>query len=820
MEAPVTSPETPPRRRLGFELVIVTALAIALLLPGVWRYSLVDPWETHYAEVSRRMLKDHDWVHTDWQHEGFRSKPVLTFWLMAASMKTLGVADDGGYSGEVTRSETTMLAIRLPFVLFGVMGLVLTWLMLARLVSRRVAWLGFLVIGTCPFYLLVARQGITDMTLVASMMGAIAMFVLGTEDGERPIEPLFRIRAPGFIARLRGRSLAIDPRHLLWLVAGGFVLVQAIYYAYYFTTYPQLYGRIRFPVPAIIIPGVMLLCLALQWFFPLAWMAGGERPGKPSVLWRLVGLVRITKMRQVYFLWFYAFLAISLLGKGLPALGIIGIVNFFYVALLGKWRDIWDGKYELKRGIILMIAIAVPWHLAMFLKDGPLFVREYFVTHLWNRAAVGVFGERGTFDFYLSQIGYGMFIWAAVLPAAIAVFVRSFTVTTREGRVRFVVGVWAVSTMAFFSLVQTKFHHYILPAVPALALVVAFWLDDVWRGRARLHLAFALLGAGIVLALARDMMFLPEQWIEMFIFRYDRPWPIADPYAIDISDGFLAIGLVGAGAILVHALFRGKRLAVAVLATASLGVGLWSIHVYMPIAGTHWGMRDAMKAYYKEREIHGQRLVYFGGRQVADAWGPVLARAKGATDGAGTWTLATVIPDKFQVGQPITIRIQVNKIREERVSEVDVSLLGTAVAVGDHTITVELPAKELAKIAPAVTAGRNAPRAGRRPVELIDGDRLIVWQGYWRGEVFWSQDEVYGWLPEYQTDWQLGDGDSKKFLKYINDRSLCPPGRRYFVISAGSIQGLRPILPTPRAKESFEVVNQTSNKFSLGSFIL
>src|SRR5258705_2120035 len=140
MAAPIsvdTHAPAPRRRRLGFELVIVTALATAVLVPGIWSYSLVDPWESHYAEVSRRMLQDHDWVHTDWQHEGFRSKPVLTFWLMAASMKAFGVADDGGYSGEMTTSARTLFAVRLPFTLFGVMGLVLTWFMLARLVSRR-----------------------------------------------------------------------------------------------------------------------------------------------------------------------------------------------------------------------------------------------------------------------------------------------------------------------------------------------------------------------------------------------------------------------------------------------------------------------------------------------------------------------------------------------------------------------------------------------------------------------------------------------------------------------------------------------------------
>src|SRR5688500_15931325 len=145
----------PPRPVIGLELALVFLLSLAALLPGVWSYALVDPWETHYAEVARRMLQDDDLVQTKWSSEGFRSKPVLTFWLMAGSMSALGVGDDGGYSGEMVSSPMVMLAIRLPFVLFGVLGLCACWWMLARMVSRRAAWLGLLVLGTTPFYLFV-----------------------------------------------------------------------------------------------------------------------------------------------------------------------------------------------------------------------------------------------------------------------------------------------------------------------------------------------------------------------------------------------------------------------------------------------------------------------------------------------------------------------------------------------------------------------------------------------------------------------------------------------------------------------------------------
>src|SRR5512140_961102 len=151
-------------RRLGFELALVVVVSLAVLVPGIWQYSLVDPWETHYGEVARNMLKDGDLVHMQWPgttpegapNEGFRSKPVLMFWMMAAGLRTMGVADHGGYSGEMVESARTMIGIRIPFVMAAVGGLTLLWWMLARLVNRRLAWLALLIVGSCPMFCLIA----------------------------------------------------------------------------------------------------------------------------------------------------------------------------------------------------------------------------------------------------------------------------------------------------------------------------------------------------------------------------------------------------------------------------------------------------------------------------------------------------------------------------------------------------------------------------------------------------------------------------------------------------------------------------------------
>ena len=44
--------------------------------------------------------------------------------------------------------------------------------------------------------------------------------------------------------------------------------------------------------------------------------------------------------------------------------------------------------------------------------------------------------------------------------------------------------IWFVSSYAIVSLSMTKFHHYVLPAIPGLAIVIGCFLDDLIERRA------------------------------------------------------------------------------------------------------------------------------------------------------------------------------------------------------------------------------------------------------------------------------------------------------------------------------------------------
>ena len=278
------------------------------------------------------------------------------------------------------------------------------------------------------------------------------------------------------------------------------------------------------------------------------------------------------------------------------------------------------------------------------------------------------------------------------------------------------------------------------------------------------------------------------------------------------------LGLAGALAIPLLAT-RWVRAGTLAVGAVGLAICVWALQVYMPHAGTHWGMRDAARTYYEQRSIYGQKIVYFTPQQLRADWA-----------GAGeTWSFETMIPDTLQVGQPMTITLELRK-DDERITDQQVALVGAATAIGDHRVTVTLAPGERAKLAPLLARAADASadlkaraaRGGRPPsppIRAVDADRLFGWQLYWRGENFWSGGEIWGLIPEQKT--QFNKTDNVEFNKYLGDRTRAPLGRRYFVITeAGRLQGLKSLLPTPRARDTFEILDTTSNKFSVGSFTL
>jgi uncharacterized membrane protein YjgN (DUF898 family) len=101
---------------------------------------------------------------------------------------------------------------------------------------------------------------------------------------------------------------------------------------------------------------------------------------------------------------------------------------------------------------------------------------------------------------------------------------------------------WAATTFTFFSFSQTKFHHYGFPAVPALAILVAIWIDRVLDEGVGKH-AMAWVAGGIVFAMvAQNLTTEPKHLVDLFVYNYDRPYPARE---VDPQRAFILLFTVG-----------------------------------------------------------------------------------------------------------------------------------------------------------------------------------------------------------------------------------------------------------------------------------
>ncbi|HET6281254.1 MAG TPA: hypothetical protein VFH73_09815, partial [Polyangia bacterium] len=89
-------------------------------------------------------------------------------------------------------------------------------------------------------------------------------------------------------------------------------------------------------------------------------------------------------------------------------------------------------------------------------------------------------------------------------------------------------------------------------------------------------------------------------------------------------------------------------------------------------------------------------------------------------------------------------------------------------------------------------------------------ERLIAYQMYWRGETFYTKNEIYEGPSEERTVFDQ-DGADDKLKEWITHHR----GRRHFFIfergQQGHLQGLLP----PEVRPTFKVLDSQNNKFSV-----
>ncbi|MCA9293506.1 MAG: glycosyltransferase family 39 protein [Phycisphaerales bacterium] len=198
---------------------------------------------------------------------------------------------------------------------------------------------------------------------------------------------------------------------------------------------------------------VLLMLTAALW--PLV-RAAGVRRGEPRNPWIAV--------------WSGVPIGLALLTK--PILGLLFFPIAIAWALVIRQRRL---VLPLLAGVLVAIAVAAPWHIAMHLRYPDTFIRGIFGTQSLDRA-MGETGEGGAAWQPLWMLCRSYVPWIVPLVLALGVLIIRRRSVTGDKRADWLALLNAGTWLIALSVFSDKRMRYLAPVYPSLALLVSAWI--------------------------------------------------------------------------------------------------------------------------------------------------------------------------------------------------------------------------------------------------------------------------------------------------------------------------------------------------------
>ena len=268
--------------------------------------------------------------------------------------------------------------------------------------------------------------------------------------------------------RLDGSAWFEKPPLLYWMTAAGNILrlpdewaarlpvalLSVAFLLFFFYIVAREFSS------RIAIAAVTILATSAGW---LAYSFGALPDVPMSALLGAAMLVTLFENRKWSGLAASGLIAGALLGLAVLAKAFVPLVLFAPVFLIARG----------KRLAILIgcVAVAAPWHVLCFLRNGKAFWDDYFWRQQFSRFFTTERQHVHTWWYYLPILLALLFPW---IPCLALLFRRS---TYTDIRIRYL-GAWLLYGLVFFSASQNKLAGYLLPLMPGLALLLAVGIDE------------------------------------------------------------------------------------------------------------------------------------------------------------------------------------------------------------------------------------------------------------------------------------------------------------------------------------------------------
>jgi 4-amino-4-deoxy-L-arabinose transferase-like glycosyltransferase len=229
--------------------------------------------------------------------------------------------------------------------------------------------------------------------------------------------------------------------------------------------------------------------------------------------------------RRHWMLACWAGMALAVLSKGLIGLILPGGVLVLYTLAARDWR-IWT-RLHLVKGLLLFFVIAAPWFVLVGLKN-PEQPHFFFIHEHFDRFLLKEHHREAASWIFLALLAAGSVPWLGVLVQSLTNAVkRAPGAGYEQFRPGLLLLAWVVFIIAFFTKSSSKLPGYILPVFPAVALLVAVYLQDATRRSRLLNAALMVLLGVVLTGLVPFMTRFARRTGELALYQQYQPWVLA-----------------------------------------------------------------------------------------------------------------------------------------------------------------------------------------------------------------------------------------------------------------------------------------------------
>ncbi len=199
-----------------------------------------------------------------------------------------------------------------------------------------------------------------------------------------------------------------------------------------------------------------------------------------------VTTVSASRFPNKWYLTFYVLIALAILAKGPVGIVIPSLIVGSFTLYLGNFRQLWREMRPVS-GILIILAIALPWFILVTLANGQTYIDSFFGYHNFQRFTEVVNKHSAPWYFYFLVVLLGFAPWSIYLPVAIArtrFWQRSYwRRQPRSAQLSLFALFWFGCIFGFFTIAVTKLPSYVLPLLPAAAILVTLLWGDIIAGK-------------------------------------------------------------------------------------------------------------------------------------------------------------------------------------------------------------------------------------------------------------------------------------------------------------------------------------------------